>query len=85
MDRGAWGLVHGRGLKRTLQSQGGLKDWSKHALKKSQICHVKRFSHLLRMGKCKSLGLLKSFLSYASNNLGPDLLSLLFTSYSRLL
>ena len=32
-------------------------------------------------GKCKCLVLLKSFLLYASNYLGPILLSLLFTSY----
>ena len=80
MDRGAWGLVHGKGLKKTLQSQRGLKERSKHTLKKSQICHMKRFSHLLHMGKCKSPDLLKSFLSYVSNYLGPVLLSLLFTS-----
>ena len=65
---------------RSLQSQRGLKEPSKHTLKESQICHMKRFSHLLHIGRCKSPGLLKSFLSCASNYLGPVLLSLWFTS-----
>ena len=38
-----------------------------------------RFSFLLCIGRCKLLGLLESFLSYASRYLGPILLSLLFT------
>ena len=35
-------------------------------LKESQISQVKKFSAFLCMGRCKSLGCLHSFLSYAS-------------------
>ena len=35
-------------------------------LKESQISQVKKFSAFLCMGRCKSLGCLQSFLSYAS-------------------
>ena len=31
-------------------------------IKENQICQVKEFSAFLRMGRCKSLGSLKSFL-----------------------
>ena len=40
---------------------------------------MKRFSDLLCMAGCKCLDLLKSFLSYASSDVRPILLSLLFT------
>ena len=34
---------------------------------------MKRFSNILSIGRCKRLGLLKSFLSYASQLSGPIL------------
>ena len=40
-----------------------------------QVSQVKRFSAFLCMGRCKSLGLLKSFLSYASQLSGMSQLS----------
>ena len=40
-------------------------------VKENQIFQVKEFNTFLCMGRCKSLGSLKSFLSYAPQHLGP--------------
>ena len=43
-------------------------------MKGSQISQVKEFSTFLFMGRCKSLGSLKSFLAYASQLSGTSFL-----------
>ena len=40
-------------------------------IKENQISQVKEFSAFLCLGRCKNLGPLKSFISYASQLLGP--------------
>ena len=43
-------------------------------MKENQITQVKEFSAFLRMGRCKSLGPLKSFLSYTPQLAGASVL-----------
>ena len=61
------------------QRAGSLNSKRLLLIKGNQISEVKEFSAFLCMGKCKSLGSLKSFLSYASPLLGASILCL-FTS-----
>ena len=72
-------------LSRSLQQKGGslnIKNilW----IKENQIAQVKEFSAFLCMGRCKSLGSLKSFLSYASQLCGVSVLCFHILSSSML-
>ena len=59
-----WGGV--RLYRNSQQGIGSLKMKILLLIKEKQISQVKKFSHFLCMEKYKSLGLLKSFLSYVS-------------------
>ena len=53
-------------------------------IKENQISQLKDCSALLCMGRCKSLGSLESFLSYASQLSGASILHFHILSYSEL-
>ena len=72
-------------LNRSLQQKGGsLNIISILWIKENQISQVKEFSTFLCMGRCKSLGSLKSFLSYASQLSGARVLCFHILSSSML-
>ena len=74
VSSGSWwwtgkpGVLPSRGL----QSRTQLSDWTE--LNWTEISQVKEFSAFLCMGRCKSLGSLKSFPSYASQLSGASIL-----------
>ena len=74
VSSGSWwwtgkpGVLPSRGL----QSRTQLSDWTE--LNWTEISQVKEFSAFLCMGRCKSLGSLKSFPSYASQQPGASIL-----------
>ena len=64
LQGGKWGGVR---LDRSLQQKAGSLNIKRLLLiKENQVSQIKEFGALLCMGKCKHLGLLKSFLLYAS-------------------
>ena len=62
-----WGAGGGVRLYRSLQQGEGSLNIKRLLIKKKQISEVKEFSDFLCMARCKSLGLLKPFLSYAAH------------------
>ena len=67
-------LQGGVRLYRSLQERAGTRNIKRLLLiKENQMSQVKEFSTFLCMGRCKSLGSLKSFLLYASQRSGASI------------
>ena len=67
-------LQGGVRLYRSLQERAGTRNIKRLLLiKENQMSQVKEFSIFLCMGRCKSLGSLKSFLLYASQRSGASI------------
>ena len=75
LQGGKWGGVR---LDRSLQQKAGSLNIKRLLLiKENQVSQIKEFGALLCMGKCKHLGLLKSFLLYALSGASNLLLGFL--------